>query len=151
MIKEAVEKCLADQEKTLQGDIARDRATLERERESHNEHVRSVTTDLDKRSVEIEEEKSNLQKALQDNRELGEELWEWRLAHVIGPVEKCKNEEDLESQSRIKHNNMVELQKMLDTKTAELQRLQDKEATGNNNSDISHDELYATLYRRRRS
>lgn len=89
LMMEAVEKCLADQEKTLQGDIARDRATLERERESHDEHVRSVTTDLDMQSAEIEEEKSTLQKALQDNRELEEQLWEWRLAYVNCPIGKC--------------------------------------------------------------
>ena len=149
--KEEVDKCLADQEKTLQGAIARDRATLELERGTFDENVRSINADLEKRSAELDEEKSSLQRALQDHRKLEAEGSDSRLAHSTCALGECKSAKGFESQSRIEQNRMMELQEKLDTKTAELKHLQDKEATRNHGPDVSHDELCAILYHHRRS
>lgn len=148
--KEAAERCLADQEKTSQEQIARDRATLERERENFNEHVRRTTADLDKRSAEIEEEKSSLQIALQAHRALGGEAENTKLAEVRFDTEKHANAKSIESQAQIEHH-MMELQEKLDIKAAELERLQDKVATKTDGPDVSHDDICAILYRHRRS
>lgn len=109
--KAEVEKNLADQEKTSKGSIARDRATLEQEREIYNEHV---WRRMDKRSSEIGEENSTLQKALQDHQGLEEAK---ELAHLVFAFES------VESQSWTEHNLLMELQNKLDTMTVELGRL----------------------------
>ena len=149
--KEDVDKYLADQKKTSQVIMARDRATLERERETFDERVRSVTADLDKRSAEIKEEKSSLQRALQDHRKLEAEVSDLRLAHSTCALGECESVKGFESQIRIEQNRMIELQEKLDTKTAELKRLQDKEATRNDDPNVSHEELCAIISRHRRS
>lgn len=143
--KEEVDKCLADQEKTLQGVMARFRATLELERETFNENVRSITADLHKRSAEIKEEKSSLQRALQDHRKLEAEASDLRLARSTCGLGECESAKGFESQSRIEHNRTTELQEKLDTQTAELKRLQDKEAARND------EDLCVILSRHRRS
>lgn len=143
--KEEADKCLADQEKTSQGIMARDRATLEQEREAFDERVRNITVDLDKRSAKIDEEKSSHQRALQAHQESELDDWGW-----LWSVRAFDSAELFESQSRIEENLVMELQEMLDIKTAELKRLQDKEATRKDDPDI-HEELCAILYRHRRS
>ncbi|KAF6229230.1 hypothetical protein HO133_007346 [Letharia lupina] len=138
----------------LREDIVRDhnqdRVTLEREWETYNEHVRSMTADPEKRSADMEEEKSTLQRALQTPRALERDVEEMKLAKMALNIERDANAKNIVSQFRIERNQMVELQAKLDTKTAELLQ-EGKEATGKNSPDVSHGDLYAILSHHRRS
>lgn len=130
--------------------MARDRAALKQERETFEERARSVTADPDMRSAKIDEEKSSLQRVLQDHRELEEEVSSLRLAHSTCAHGYRESARDFEIQSMIE-TRVIELKEELDTKTAELKRLQDKEAARKDDFDVSHEELCAILHGQRRS
>lgn len=153
MKKEEVDKRLADQQKTLQDILAKNRATLEKK------------AYLGERLAQMNEVESSLQRALQEQRKLEAEVSDSRLAHSTCALGECKSAKDFESQVRIEHNRVLELQEELDiktarlkrrqdredTKTAELKRLQDRETARKNGYDISREELCDILYRHWRS
>lgn len=125
---EALERCLADREKTTQAVVARDRFTLEQERETYNEHVRIVEADLDKRSAKLKEDKGTHEIVVQAHRTLEEELKESKAADSRVATERIENAKKVESR-------FLELQKELGTTTADLKRLQDKAAAAKNSAD----------------
>ena len=69
-----------------------------------------MTADPGKRSADMEEEKSTLQRALQTHRALERDVEEMKLAKMALNIGRDANAKNVESQSRIEHNRMTQLQ-----------------------------------------
>ena len=152
--REAVEKSLADLEKKMRDGIAKDRASLDRERENYEEHIKSATADLDTRKTDLEQGESALQNTSQFHCALGKVIEEFNFVKMsmFGMVvEQRTTAGHDKQQSQVNHSRVVELQRELETKTVELERLQDKERSRENCSDLSHSAFYTILSLHQRS
>lgn len=69
-----------------------------------------MTGDPEKRSADMEEEKSTLQRALRTQRALERDVEEMKLAKMALNIERDANAKNVEFQSRIEHNQMMQVQ-----------------------------------------